>query len=329
MSISSSQSLSERATLLVERYQLIPPHATIVVGLSGGPDSVFLLHYLLTLRESRPFAIVIAHLNHGWRVTAAHDEQFCRELAEQFGLTAHIDHARSFIGSIRWSGSREEQARIMRRSFFLSVAQQYSAARVALAHHQDDQHETFFIRLMRGAGLQGLRSMTPFSENLYIRPLLCLSKDEMLAYLHDHHIPFVIDETNQEAAYLRNRIRHQVLPALRTCDERFAASFNQTLSNLAEADDFCTELAEQTLVQITVHLEEQAWIDGERFLSLHPFLQKQVLLRWLCRHAVPFVPSQGLFHEITRFIQQPQGGKHILHRSWYLYKRQQRITIRS
>lgn len=322
-------SISEHITTFVDRHELIPPQAPIILGLSGGPDSIFLLHYLLILRDMRPFSLILAHLNHGWRTTAIHDEQFCREIAAQFGLPIIVENARSLNGNIRWNGSREDQARTMRRLFFTAVAEQYPHARVALAHHQDDQYETFFIRLMRGSGLQGLRSMVPFSENLYIRPLLSVNKAQILSYLHDHHLPFVIDETNEEASYLRNRIRHQVIPALRSCDERFAPSFNQTINNLAEADDFCTTIAEQTLKEISIIVDDQSWIDGDKLLSLHPFLQKQVILRWLCRHNVPFAPSHGFFQEIRRFLEQPQGGKHALNRSWHLYKRQKKVTIRT
>ncbi len=322
-------SISEHITHFVDRHQLIPSGSTIIVGLSGGPDSIFLLHYLLILRDTRPFTLILAHLNHGWRATARHDEQFCMEIAHQYGLPIIIEHARSLEHTIRWTGSREDQARTMRRLFFTSIAEQYSNARVALAHHQDDQYETFFIRLMRGSGLQGLRSMVPFADTLYIRPLLSVTKEQILQYLHDHHLPFVLDETNEEASYLRNRIRHQVIPALRTCDERFSSSFNQTLHNLAEADDFCTSIADKTLQDLIITIDEQSWLDGEKLLQLHPFLQKQVILRWLCQHNVPFTPSQGLFQEIRRFLEQPQGGKHALHRSWHIYKRQKKITIRT
>lgn len=318
--------ITARITAFTDRHQLIAPGSTVIVGLSGGPDSVFLLHYLMILRESRPFTLMAAHLNHGWRTTSDHDEQFCEEFAQQFGIPFFARHAREFINEVNWTGSREEQARFMRRLFFEQLVQEYPHARVALAHHQDDQYETFFIRLVRGAGLQGLRGMIPHTEH-YIRPLLCVRKEEIISYLHEHNINYAIDSTNADAVYLRNRIRHQVIPALRTCDERFPVSFQQTINNLAEADDFCTTIAEQTLAQLTTHHDDKSWIDLARFFALHPFLQKQVILRWLCTAQVPFVPSQGLFHEILRFLQQPQGGVHRLHRNWHIHKQQKRATI--
>jgi len=316
----------ERITAFVDRHQLIPAESTIILGLSGGPDSVFLVHYLLSLQATRQFHLVLAHLNHGWRLSADHDEQFCRELGEQFGLSFISQHARDFIDNAPWTGSREDQARSMRRLFFASLAAQYPNPRIALAHHQDDQYETFFIRLMRGAGLQGLRGMTPQAEQ-YIRPLLCIRKEEILEYLRTHNLAFVIDETNTDAVYLRNRIRHQILPALRACDHRFCSSFQQTIANLGEADDFCTELAEKTLTKLSTTIDDATWINFTELLQLHPFLQKQVLIRWLCTANVPFVPSQGFFHEILRFLQQPQGGTHHVHRRWLIRKQQNRAAI--
>lgn len=318
--------LSEHITSFVDRHQLITPQSTIVLGLSGGSDSVFLLHYLLTLRENRPFTLIVAHLNHGWRATAAHDEQFCRELAEHFGLPFIRHHGEQYASLVPKTGSREEEGRTMRRLFFESIASEWTHARIALAHHQDDQDETFFIRLVRGAGLQGLKGMTP-RAGLYIRPLLCVRKQELLNYLEQHNIAFVYDSTNSDDVYLRNRIRHRVLPALRQCDQRFPASLQQALAHLAEADDFCTALADTTLQSITVSLDKMRWIDLSAFFKLHPFLQKQILIRWLREANVPFTPSQALFHEIMRFLQQPQGGKHSLSQHWFVQKQQQRATV--
>lgn len=318
--------LFERINAFIERHKLIPPHTTIIVGISGGPDSVFLTHYLLSLRETIPFDLAVAHLNHGWRASADHDEQFCKELAQQFGLPFFVQHARDTIDTIPWTGSREEQARTMRRIFYTQITQQFKQARIALAHHQDDQYETFFIRLVRGAGLQGLRGMVPYTDQ-YIRPLLCVRKDEILEYLRVHNIPFVIDSTNADAVYLRNRIRHQVIPALRTCDNRFPVSLQQTISNLAEADDFCIEVAETTLHKISTNTQNEIWIDVPSFLALHPFLQKQVIIRWLCKVQAPFTASQGLFYEVLKFLQQPQGGRHHVSPHWYLYKKQNRVAV--
>jgi len=318
--------LFNRITAFVDRLQLIPPDSSIVVGLSGGPDSIFLLNYLVTLRETRPFTLVLAHLNHGWRVTSDHDEQFCANIAHQLGLPIVIRHARDYITATRWTGSREDQARVMRRTFFADVAREYNNARVALAHHQDDQYETFFIRLVRGAGLQGLRGMVPQADQ-YIRPLLCVRKEEIIEYLRVHHLQFVIDSTNEDAAYLRNRIRHQVIPALRTCDARFPVSLHQTMLNLAEADDFCTDLAEKTFTTLAAYQDNSYWIDSASLLALHPFLQKQVLIRWLCHVDVPFTPSQGLFHEITKFLQQPHGGTHHISPHWHLQKKHNKARI--
>lgn len=322
-----NRQLISRITTFIDNHQLIPEGSTIILGMSGGPDSVFLFHYLVTLKETRSFNLITAHLNHGWRSSAHIDEQFCRDLGAQFGITTIIEHATSLLQDIPWTGSKEEQARIARRIFFEKIAGEYQEARIALAHHQDDQDETFFIRLIRGAGLQGLKGMAPRS-GLYVRPLLCARKDELLTYLEEHTLAYVLDSTNVDDTYLRNRIRHRVLPALRLCDQRFPGSLQQVLGHLAEADDFCTDLAEKTLQQLVNLREDGSWMNIAAWQQLHPFLQKQVLLSWLCKANVSFTPSQGLFNEIMRFLNQPQGGKHLLYGRWYIHKQnsQARIT---
>jgi len=322
----TAPSLINRITNFVDAHQLIPEQATIILGLSGGPDSVFLFHYLLNAQQSRPFKLIVAHLNHGWRSTAGYDEQFCRDLALRCGIPSIIEHAAALFKNISWTGSKEEQARVARRIFFERIAAEHTNARIALAHHQDDQDETFFIRLVRGAGLQGLKGMAP-RAGIYIRPLLCARKEELLTYLEEHNLAYVLDSTNVDDTYLRNRIRHRVIPALRLCDQRFPGSLQQVLTNLAEADEFCTILAERTLQQLSQEAEDAIWIDLAGWQKLHPFLQKQVLLSWLCKAQVVFTPSQGLFYEIMRFLNQAQPGKHLLYGRWYIQKQQQRARI--
>jgi tRNA(Ile)-lysidine synthase len=154
-----------------------------------------------------------------------------------------------------------------------------------------------------------------------------MHKAEILAVLKQQQIAYTIDASNQEPTYLRNRIRHQVLPALRSCDARFEASFLRTLAHLTEAEDFCASQARQTLTELTVHHAGQAWLAYPALLEQHPFLIKQVILAWLCAARVPFTPSEGLFNEIIRFLQQAPGGTHIVSDLWYIVKKQKRASI--
>lgn len=304
---------------------IIPHNSKLIIGLSGGPDSVFLLHQLAQLQKELRLELIAAHLNHGWRQEAARDEQFCRDLAAQHNIKFIAAHASEFP-EVKENGSQEALGRNLRRAFFKKLSAEHGNAPVALAHHQDDQIETFFIRLCRGAGLQGLRGMKPH-DGIYIRPLLNMTKAEILEYLHTNNIPYCIDHTNEHDTYLRNRIRKYALPALRSCDERVETSLMRTMGHFAQLDDFVQQQVAATFTALTETRAGKSWLSLEKFFSLHPFMQHQIVLHWLCCERVPFTPSQGLFEEIMRFLKQSGNGKHVLYQNWKLIKQDSYVQI--
>lgn len=293
-----SDTLFEHISQFCWEHNLITPGSTIVVGLSGGPDSVFLLHYLAALREKCNLTLVAAHLDHGWRTESARDAEFCQKLAAQHRIPLVIKNLKDASVDFKYNGSQEELGRKARRGFFEQVAQEYQATRIALAHHADDQMETFIIRLIRGASLSGLAGIKAY-DGLYIRPLLTISKQEILDYLHNNQIPYVIDTSNQSDVYLRNRIRNSVIPALKTCDDRFEKNFATTHAKLAQTEEFLQKLCEKNLRELS---DEKMNLDIQKLLEFDPVLRNRVLVNWLIMHEVPFTPSQGLLDEIVRFL---------------------------
>ncbi|MGC2310488.1 MAG: tRNA lysidine(34) synthetase TilS [Candidatus Babeliaceae bacterium] len=318
---------------LILKQNLITPHSTIIVGLSGGPDSVFLLHVLNKLKQELKLTLIAAHVDHGWRTESAEDAQFCKTLAEQLEIPCIIAHAQDIMLIKKANGSKEELGRLLRRQFFEELATKYNAQHIALAHHQDDQAETFFVRLLRGSGLTGLAGMH-VCERLYIRPLLYITKQEILAYLHENNIPYRIDHTNTDQTFLRNKIRHTVIPALKNCDARFEKSFVRTHAHLQQAADFIEQQAQIALENCTLkNSENEKSIENrqliiEKFNTLHPFLQHKVLELWLCEHKIPFTPSQALFAEIMRFLDNKKGASHNLFNDWQLVKNKGNIILK-
>lgn len=244
-------------TLLLDLTPLIPAHSTIILGLSGGPDSVFLLHQLVLTQQTHPFKIVAAHLDHQWHPASKAAREFCARLCQQ--LQSHTDSPLrlTFISKSisdldfqpKNNGSLEDRGRQYRRYFFQQLAQQYQPARIWLAHHADDQIETVLLRLIRGTSLTGLTGMQA-EHSGYVRPLLHLPKAEILAYLAQHQLPFFTDPTNSSPAYLRNRLRQQAIPALQACDPRFAANFLRSIAQLQASEQFLAQHTQQVLQQL-------------------------------------------------------------------------------
>jgi tRNA(Ile)-lysidine synthase len=320
-----------RITSFIAQHKLIPEQATVVLGFSGGPDSVFLLHVLVRLRqEGTVKQIIAAHLDHQWRSNSADDVVFCRKQADLY----NVEFVTSTLGEVgTFKGSREEIGRKARRAFLTTIVRQHAASLIALGHHYDDQQETFFIRLLRGASLTGLTSMKP-RQGLYIRPLLETKKADIFGYLQKHQIPYLSDPSNMSPEFLRNRIRQQGVPALRACDERFDASFSRTLASLQETENFLEAITKTTFEQLIVRLEES--VRGEaayvislpQFFAQHPALQQRLLVHWFCQEQIPFPVSKGFFNEIMRFLRQPGSGKHQICVTWTVVKQGEVIFVR-
>ena len=308
------------------RTLLEPPSSsptTIVVGLSGGSDSVFLLHLFVQMPEVR---IIAAHLNHGWRDDADDDEAFCRNLTERLGCEVVTDHARAYAAiDIPPTGSREAVGRAMRRRFFAKVAQQYQASYIALAHHADDQEETLLLRLIRGSSLAGLTCMHA-KNGRYLRPLLNTRKAAILNYLAAHRISYRDDKTNQSSDFLRNRIRHSVIPALHACDSR---SHHKILSTVAHLNEAEAELERITEVHYRMVFTALQSTTGSlvAFRQLSVYMQKRLLIHLLCTANVPFSPSNAHLEEMRRFLYQTNGGTHTMHATWRLWKKKQEFGI--
>lgn len=302
-------------------HHLITPNSTIIIGLSGGPDSVFLLHFLHSIKEKYNLTLIAAHLNHGWRQESAHDEQFCKNLAAQFSINFVAQHASEITITRKFSGSKEDLGRQLRRAFFARIAQEHTASTIALAHHQDDLVETFFIRLLRGASITGLASIRAHQDN-YIRPLLCVTKQEILTYLHEHAIPYCTDLTNEHDVFLRNKIRKYLIPAAQQCDARAPKTMVNTIEQLQEVDDFLETLTQETYARIAPN----NLLELEQLAQLHPYLQKRIIMHWLCAYTVPFTPSDAFFDELLRFLLQGTAKEHTIG-TWLIVKKGKKATI--
>ena len=210
-----------------EKRDLLPREGTVLCALSGGRDSMALLHILSRLAEEAGFQVTAAHFNHRLRATADRDEAFVRDWCRGQGipLTCGAGDVRKLAR--REGLSIEDAARTLRYAFLETAARDMGAARIATAHHREDNAETVLLHLLRGTGLRGLGGIPPVRGRI-VRPLLETSRREIDGYVARHEIPYVEDESNRDAAYIRNRLRLEVLPLLEEispgCGARIAAA---------------------------------------------------------------------------------------------------------
>lgn len=224
----------------------VAPGSTILVGLSGGPDSVALLHALDALKPEFQYKLAAAHLNHRLRgAEADRDEAFVRKLSTQLGIDLTVERAR---GLTRTMPNLEERARDQRYRFLNRVGERIGADYIAMAHHADDQAETVLMRLLRGAGAAGLSAMAESGPPRLIRPLLGARRSAIIDYLHAIGAAWITDSSNRSTDSLRNRIRLELIPML---EREYATGFSNRLTALAEEmrdlDRFLTILAQDAL----------------------------------------------------------------------------------
>jgi tRNA(Ile)-lysidine synthase len=217
-----------------------PQSGPVLVGVSGGPDSVCLLHVFHRLG----YPLVVAHLDHGLRPESAADAEAVRRLAESLGLEPVIERQDAAAAARAEKLSIEEAARNLRYRFLFRVAVSYGAQAVAVAHTANDQVETFLMHLLRGAGLAGLRGMAhrslpnPWSETIPLaRPLLDVWREEIETYLRLHGLPVVQDASNRDYRFYRNRLRGEALPYLDTLNPGVRKRFHQTAGLLRDEDE--------------------------------------------------------------------------------------------
>ena len=206
--------LHQQVRRTIRRHGLIPPGTRVLVGLSGGSDSVALTRLLLDLSEHGEFTVAgVAHLHHGLRASADRDEAFCRGFASRVGLPIVVERADVAAHAAAQGLSTEDAARRLRYAFLERTAAAMGATRIAVGHTEDDQAETFLLKLMRGAGLTGLGGIYPRRDSV-IRPLLDVPRAELRAYLAGLGEAWIEDESNADVAIPRNRVRHRVLAEL-------------------------------------------------------------------------------------------------------------------
>ena len=222
--------LKQKVRQFIEQLPLMQKGDKVLVALSGGADSVALLRVLLQLG----YPCIAAHCNFHLRGEESdRDETFVRNLCQAWQVELHVTHFDTKTAAAKAGISIEMAARKLRYNWFEQLRQQTGCQWIAVAHHQDDSIETFMLNLIRGTGIKGLRGIQP-KNGFIIRPMLCVSRAEIIDYLQNQHQPFVIDSTNLQADFTRNKIRLELLPQMEQINPSVRQSILQTAEHLAE-----------------------------------------------------------------------------------------------
>jgi tRNA(Ile)-lysidine synthase len=258
----------------------------LVVGLSGGADSVALLDALASLAPPRRPRLVAAHLDHGLRSGSAGDARFCQRLCAELGIPLRLGRADVASRARRDGEGLEAAARLERYRLLRRVAREEGAAAIAVAHTRDDQAETLLLHLLRGAGGSGLGGMRPRSGDL-LRPLLEVSREQVLEYLRSRGLPWREDPTNDDPAFTRNRVRHELLPWLETrFNPRLREALAGTARLLADEDDHL-EAEAATLLEPATACDGGWALSRDGLRNASPAIARRALRQLASRTGAP------------------------------------------
>ena len=312
------QTLAQRVLHFIQKEHLVSTPSCLLVAVSGGPDSVCLLHILAELREKLGITLHIAHLNHKLRGAESEaDARYVSELAHRLGIPVTTEERDVKAHQARQHISLEEAAREVRYTFLSQVAQAIRAEEAAAGHTADDHTETILMHLVRGTGIKGLQGLKPRTQwqlagnsVTIVRPLLQISREETAEYCRQHHLAPRIDTSNLSLSPLRNRIRHQLLPLLKSYNPQVAEALQRTARIAGDDLGFIDQQCLQLWAEIAQKQGNVIIIDKQRLLK-SPSVLRRYLLRMSIEKLVGNIKDIEMRHieDIMSILTKPAGKR--------------------
>lgn len=299
---------------IIKEHNLIEKDDNVLVGVSGGPDSMALLYLLLNVKKHIDFNILVAHVNHGVRgQDALEDQLFVKRKSQELGLAYFYTEVDMVGYGEKHKISPEEAGRKLRYSFFRSILKKYNGGKIAVAHNMNDQAETLLMRIMRGTGIDGLNGMTYISGDI-IRPILHITRGEIEQYIEDEDIETVLDKTNLMPIYTRNKIRLELIPYI---EENFNPNLIKSLWRLSQTSQndtkFLQGYTEEKYLSL-VKLEEanRIILGGDEFRELDTSIQQRLIILAITKIIGVFQGfSEHHISRVTELFNEGNTGKAI------------------
>lgn len=272
--------MEKKVIQYIEEQGILEAGDHVLIGVSGGADSLALLYFLDKFADRFQISIGVAHLHHGLRGQAADaDEAFVRNFCQDRNIPFFSRQRNIQEISRTEKISVEEAGRKERYDFFMAIADQHRYNRIAMGHHINDQAETMLMRLIRGTGVKGVSGIKSSRDNLYIRPFLCLQKKEILVYCEIHKLAFRTDASNFQRDYTRNKIRLDIMPMILEVNPKAEVHFNEFTKIANEYEAFFEKYVDQIEAQILTVKEKMVLIDRDLWLNEEAVVQKEILRR--------------------------------------------------
>ena len=271
--------LKEEVLKTIETYNLIEKNDKIVIGVSGGPDSICLLHVLYGLKEKLGIEIVVAHVNHMLRDVADLETEYVQSFCKELGIECYVKKADILEISKTQKKGTEEVGRQVRYDFFDEVAKKTNSNKIATAHNSNDRAETVILNILRGSGLSGLKGIEPIRDNKYIRPLINTDRQDIENYCNDNKLEPKYDKTNNENIYTRNKVRNTVIPYIKKeFNPNIIKTINRLSSLATEENEYLQAITKQEFENLLIEKTENIILDLHKFNSLNLVIKRRLIL---------------------------------------------------
>ena len=271
--------LKEEVLKTIETYNLIEKNDKIVIGVSGGPDSICLLHVLYGLKERLGIEIVVAHVNHMLRDVADLETKYVQNFCKKLGIECYVKKADILEISKTQKKGTEEVGRQVRYDFFDEVAKKTNSNKIATAHNSNDRAETVILNILRGSGLSGLKGIEPIRDNKYIRPLINTDRQDIENYCNDNKLEPKYDKTNNENIYTRNKVRNTVIPYIKKeFNPNIIKTINRLSSLATEENEYLQAITKQEFENLLIEKTENIILDLHKFNSLNLVIKRRLIL---------------------------------------------------
>ncbi|HIW21501.1 MAG TPA: tRNA lysidine(34) synthetase TilS [Candidatus Dorea intestinavium] len=278
--------MEQKIKTFILENQMIEKEDILILGLSGGPDSVCLFHVMEKLKEEFKAKLVCVHVNHLLRKEEAdQDESFVKELCKKAGVPLEIERVDVKAFKNKEKLSEEEAGRIIRRRAFERARKKYKGQKILLAHHADDNAETLLLNLARGCMEEGLEGIRPKQEH-YIRPLLGVRKKEIIKFLEENQYEYRLDATNQENDYARNRIRNNTLVYLENeVNKQVVAHMNEAMKRMVTINQYLKDETQKYYDLVVEEKEGIWWLQKSAYEKVPEALQSRIIYQVLVKAA--------------------------------------------
>lgn len=271
--------LKEEVLKTIKDNNLINEGDKIVIGVSGGPDSICLLHLLNNLKDTLKITIYVAHINHSIRAVADMETKYVQDFCKKIGVECFVKKEDILSLAKQQKKGTEEVGRQVRYSFFDEVLEKTNSNKIATAHNLNDRAETVILNILRGSGISGLKGIEAMRDKKYIRPLINTDRESIEKYCVENNLEPKIDETNKENIYTRNKVRNVVIPYIKKeFNQNIVKTINRLSTVATEENDYLMKITKQEYVNISNMENGIITLDLKRFNNLELVIKRRLIL---------------------------------------------------